>query len=113
MDTCIKKDFKPVPFPIVAVAPYSLGARDPSLPYTKLPIGLCSAFTLTEYSCPPHQNANLKPVNEWNFDRADPHGIFADGTKWKPMSIMKCIIKCRITPNGTVYVGDGPHGLVV
>ena len=113
MDTCKEKGVVPVPFPILAITPYQLGTRDPTLPFNKSPFGLCSPFDATRYFCPSHQNAQLKPVVEWHFDLLDPHGVFADGTRWEPMGFIECSIKCKITPKGTAYIGDGPHGLVV
>jgi hypothetical protein len=115
MDTCKAKGVVPVPFPILSITPYQWGARDPTLPFKELlpRIGLCSPVTLTHYFCPSHQNAQLKPVVEWHFGPLDPHGVFADGTRWEPMGIIECSINCKVTPKGTAYIGDGPHGVVV
>jgi hypothetical protein len=42
-----------------------------------------------------------------------PYGIFADGRKWKSLTLAECAVKCRIRAKGTAYIGDGPHGLTV
>jgi hypothetical protein len=42
-----------------------------------------------------------------------PYGIFADGRKWKSLTLAECAVKCRIRAKGTAYIGDGPHGLAV
>lgn len=114
MDTCKEKNVVTVPFPVQAITPYMFGTRDPSIPFEELPfIGLCSPATATQYFCPSHQNAELKGVVRWSFNKLNLHGVFVDDSKWKPMGLIECTLKCRRVPEGTAYIGDGPHGLVV
>jgi hypothetical protein len=113
LDTCKEKGVVPVPYATVAITPYLFGSRDVTLPAKELPIGLCVPYSIFQYFCPSHQNAALKPIVEWVFDPLHPYGVFDDGTTWEPMGLVECLVKCPRSPNGTAYIGDGPHGIVV
>jgi hypothetical protein len=115
LDSCKEKEVVPVPFSTISLTPYMFGTRDVTIPDNDQPLspGLCIPFSAFLYFCPSHQNAQLKPVIEWKFDGLNPQGTFADGTIWKPMGIMECMIQCPHRALGTAYIGDGPHGVVV
>lgn len=114
MDTCKEKGVVPVPFPVVSITPYMFGTRDPTNAADLPLIGLCAAYSLTQFFCPSHQNALLKPVIEWTNDELGrPYGVFSDGTHWKPMGLDECSRKCKMEPEGTAYIGEGPYGLTV
>jgi hypothetical protein len=115
MDTCKEKGITAVPFPILSLTPYMLGTPDPTIKESSIlaNLGLCAPASVFHYFCPSHQNPTLKPVARWHIDRFNPYGVFADGTLWKPMGLIECLIKCPIQAKGTAYIGNGPHGLVV
>lgn len=115
LDSCKEKAVVPVPFSVLSITPYMFGTRDVTIPGNEQPLspGLCIPFSAILYFCPSHQNAELKPVIEWNFEGLNPFGTFADGTRWKPMGLVECMIKCPQRALGTSYIGNGPHGVVV
>jgi hypothetical protein len=114
MDTCKEKGVVPVPFPVLSLTPYMFGTRENTLPFRKTRLGLCAAYSLTLFFCPTYQNPLLKSVVQWNTEnRADPYGVFADGTYWYPMGLIECSIRCQPKAEGSAYIGEGPLGLVV
>jgi hypothetical protein len=115
LDSCKEKGIVPVPYSTISVTPYMFGTRDTTIPGNDQPLspGLCIPFSALLYFCPSHQNAELKPVIEWKFDGFNPYGTFADGTRWEPMGLIECMIKCPQRASGTSYIGDGPYGVVV
>jgi hypothetical protein len=113
IDSCKEKGVVPVPFPLLSFPAYT-AAVDPTISNALSILGLCAPYSLTQYFCPSFQNARLQPVIRWNIDDPNkPYGIFADGTRWNAMGLIECTIKCKISPIGTSYIGEGPYGIVV
>jgi hypothetical protein len=113
-DTCPAKNATSLAYPPTTFPPYVFGGKT-EVTYPKpAPIyGLCALYTDNKLFCPAHQNPLLEPVTSWTYDRFFPKGHFANGSTWLPYGFVDCLTKCKVQAEGTAYIGDGPHGLLV
>jgi hypothetical protein len=113
-DTCAEKNATSLAYPASTFPPYVFGGiTEVTYPLPPKLFGLCAYYTDTTFFCPAHQNANLQPVTSWNYNRFTPSGTFANGSTWRPYGPLECLSKCKIQAEGTAYIGDGPHGILV
>ena len=113
-DTCPEKNATSLAYPPTTFPPYVFGGKtEVTFPTDPLPHGLCAYYTDNKFFCPSHQNPYLEPVTSWTYDRFEPKGLFANGSAWLPYGFTDCVTKCKIQAEGTAYIGDGMHGLLV
>jgi hypothetical protein len=112
-DTCPDKGATSLAYPPTTFPPYVLGGlTEFTFPQKARRLGLCALYSDDRFFCPAKQNPTLKRVAKWNYERILAKGTFADGSIWRSYGILQCRRKCKATPDGTPYVGDGPHGLL-
>jgi hypothetical protein len=113
-DTCAEKNATSLAYPPTTFPPYVMGGKtEATFPTPAKQIGLCALYTDNKFFCPAHQNPLLEPVVNWSYDRFAPKGLFANGSTWLPYSLLDCLTKCKIQAEGTAYIGDRLHGLLV
>jgi hypothetical protein len=114
-DTCPAKNATSLAYPPTTFPPYVFGGKtEATFPKPAPPIiDLCALYTDNKLFCPAHQNPLLEPVTSWSYDRFSPKGYFANGSIWSPFGFVDCLTRCQNQADGTAYIGDGPHGLMV
>jgi hypothetical protein len=114
-DSCAAKNVSSLAYPNTTFPPYVLGGEtELTFPVSRSALELCSVYNIgNRFFCPSHQNPTLQNVKYWSYKTVSPQGVFANGTVWKPLGILECLTKCRVRPEGTAYIGNGPHGIVV
>jgi hypothetical protein len=113
-DSCPEKNATSLAYPPTTFPPYVFGGKtDATIPQPPPLFGLCALYADNKFFCPAHQNPYLEPVTRWTYDRLAPKGYFANGSTWSPYGIQDCLRKCKNQAQGTAYIGDGPHGLLV
>jgi hypothetical protein len=113
-DSCPAKNATSLAYPTTVFPPYVFGGIHEATFPTPAPLfGLCAYYTDNKFFCPAHQNPLLETVTSWTYDRFSPKGHFANESTWLPYGFADCLTKCKIQAEGTAYIGDGPHGLLV
>jgi hypothetical protein len=114
-DSCPAKNATSLAYPLTTFPPYVLGGEtELTFPVSRGPLELCAIYTPdNRFFCPSHQNPTLQNVERWEYDRYNPRGFFTNGSTWEPLTILECLLKCPIRAEGTAYIGDGPHGILV
>jgi hypothetical protein len=112
---CAAKNATSLAYPPTTFPPYVFGGEtELTFPVSRGPLELCAIYTPdNRFFCPSHQNPTLQNVERWEYDRYKPRGIFSNGSTWEPLTVLQCLLKCQLRPEGTAYIGDGPHGILV
>jgi hypothetical protein len=114
-DTCAAKNATSLAYPPTTFPPYVLGGEtELTFPVSRGPLELCALYTPDNvFFCPSHQNPTFENVESWEYDRYRPRGLFSNGSIWKPYGLLECLAKCPVRAEGTAYIGNGPHGVLV